>query len=175
MKSHQRGASLILVLVSLTVLLLASAALLRSSDTAMAISANIASKQGATQAADIAFADAGVRIANLADRDVNASGWYYATTQDVDEHGLPRASWATVPEIAAGNYRVQYIVDRLCRVAPVTDAAQQCATAAPTGDTSSKRVGAAVYIPLTAVYYRVTARVVGPKQSESFVQALFTK
>lgn len=175
MSRHQRGSSLLLVLISLTALLFSALALIRATDTSSAIAGNIAAKQAATAAADVGVAAAGERVDGLASADTAQAGWYYAVQLPTASTGLPTVDWSGVAPLAVGNYQMQYVVDRLCIVAPVTDATTQCAIAPVSSEGISHRAGAAWYRPQTAVHYRVTVRVRGPKQAESYVQALFTK
>jgi len=75
-----------------------------------------------------------------------------------------------------GAFQVQYLIDRLCDAPlPVTDSAVQCSIAPTVGQASSHKVGAPLYLPKAPVYFRVTARVVGPRSGESFIQAVVSK
>ncbi len=173
---HQRGGALMITLIALAVLLVAAVSVLRSTGTASAIAANTASKQAAAEAADTALQAAAVRLSALTAIDTDISGAYYATQQAVDSNGLLTVSWTGVPETVVGNFKVQYLIDRLCDAPlPVTDAAVQCSTAPAASESTSFRVGAPLYVPKTPVFYRMTARVVGPKSSESFIQAVVSK
>lgn len=174
--TRQRGGALVVTLVALAILLVAAVSLLRSTSTASAIVGNTASKQAAAEAADTAIQAAAVRLSALTGIDSNVTGAYYATQQTDDANGLPAVDWSGVASTQVGNFRVQYLIDRLCDgPLPVADSAAQCSIAPAAGQTWSHKVGAPVYVPKAPVYYRVTARVVGPKSSESFVQAILSK
>ena len=111
----------------------------------------------------------------LANADSAAAGVYYATRQNVDAHGLPTVNWAGVPATTVSTFRVQYVIERLCQGAtPVTNVLSQCLTTESTQD-GSKKVGSPAYSGTTAVYYRVTVRVQGPRNAESYVQSLLSK
>jgi type IV pilus assembly protein PilX len=176
---RERGGVLIVALIAMVVLLIGATALLRSTDTANAIAGNAASKQAAVAAADTAIQAAAVYLGSLTP-DTAVSNIYYSTQQAVDATtGLFSSStiWTGPTATTVGNFQVQYLIDRLCDVTPVTDKRTQCAVAPAVADVVSHRVGSpnAALAPIGAVYYRVTARVVGPKSSESYVQAVLSK
>ena len=99
----------------------------------------------------------------------------YATRQNVDAYGLPTINWAGVPAATVTNFRVQYVVERLCQgPTPITNLIGQCLTNENTQD-GSRKVGSPAYSGTTAVYYRVTVRVQGPRNAESYVQSLLSK
>jgi Tfp pilus assembly protein PilX len=171
----QRGASLIIVVVLLVVLMISALALVRSSETVGAVAGNVAFKQAATEASDVGVADASGWLAALANADAAAPGVYYATRQNVDGYGLPVIDWSAAPERVVNAFKVQYVVERMCQgPLPVTSVKTQCLTAQDQ-TAGSKKVGSPSYSGSTAVFYRVTVRVKGPRNSESFVQSLLSK
>lgn len=172
-RTAQRGAgSLIFVLILLTVMLVATTSLFKSSEVSTAIAGNTAFKQAATQAGQLGVAAAAVALKGVAAPDVGADR-YYPTRLAEDAYGLPSGiNWKGVPSSAQGMFSVQYVIDRLCSVSPVTDVASQC-QGDTSSETSSAKVGAATYVSIGAVYYRATIRVTGPKNTETFIQALF--
>jgi len=171
----QQGASLIIVVILLVVLMISALALVRSSETVGAVAGNVAFKQAATEAGDVGIAAANGWLAALANADAAAAGVYYATRQNVDGYGLPTIDWALIPETAVNAFKVQYVVERLCQgPLPVASVTAQCLTAQDQ-QSGSKKVGSPSYSGNTAVYYRVTVRVKGPRNSESFVQSLLSK
>jgi hypothetical protein len=83
--------------------------------------------------------------------------------------------WSPVPAATVNSFRVQYVVERMCNgPTPVASLTVQCLTNQSQQD-GSRRVGSPSYSGSTAVYYRVTVRVRGPRNSESFVQSLLAK
>ena len=64
--------------------------------------------------------------------------------------------------------------DRLCSVAPVTDTPRQCLIK-QVMQTESSREGAEPPDPANSRQFRVTVRVVGPKDTQVWTQALVTK
>ena len=175
MMRNQSGTSLIIVVILLVILMISALALVRSSETIGAVAGNIAFKQAATEAADTGIAAATQWLTALTNVDTAVAGVYYATRQNVDAHGLPVLDWSGVPAVPVANFRVQYVVERLCQGAtPITNLISQCLTTEHAQD-GSKKVGSPAYSGTTAVYYRVTVRVQGPRNAESYVQSLLSK
>jgi Tfp pilus assembly protein PilX len=171
----QRGSSLIIVVILLIILMVSALAMVRSSETVGAVAGNVAFKQAATEAADIGIARAATWLGALANAESAVVNVYYATQQGVDGHGLPVVDWSPVPATAVNAFRVQYVVERMCNgPTPVASVTAQCLTNQSHQD-GSKKVGSPAYSGGTVVYYRVTVRVRGPRNSESFVQSLLTK
>ena len=185
-RAGQQGVVLFIALIALVVLTLAGIALVRSVDTSNVISGNLAFKQSALESSDIgvetAFNALPTIISTSLDQDI--AGQYFATIQPVDSNGVPTTiNWSNVPcRDTAGNvvtcgssgYSVQYVIDRMCNgPTPVTNVQASCVTDVPLGG-GSKKAGAVVFSSATAVYYRVTVRVTGPRNTVSMVQAMLT-
>jgi Tfp pilus assembly protein PilX len=173
----QQGASLVIVIILLIILMISAVALVRSTDTMGAVAGNAAFKQAATEAADTGIYNAATWLGSLTNVDSDQVGVYYATRRGVDGYGLPAVDWSSVPPATVSNFRVQYLVERLCDgplpIAPASIAAQ-CMTN-QTAQDGSRKVGSPSYTGATAVYYRVTVRVQGPRNSESYVQSMLSK
>ncbi len=127
----------------------------------------------------------------------NPNYWYYATRR-CDLNGVPTTTqyvegvacagvpfavdattgrWSGVPvaQTISGN-SVQFVVDRLCRgPTPVIDLLASCFAEAGTGGSGSQKAGAAIFTATPTVYYRVTARVAGPRNTVSMVQAILSR
>ena len=171
----QRGSSLIIVVILLVILMISALALVRSSETVGAVTGNVAFKQAATEAADVGIAQATSWLGALGNADAAVAGVYYATRQDVDGYGVPVVNWTEVPAATVNSFNVQYVLERLCQgPTPVASVTAQCLTN-QNQQGGSKKVGSPSYSGTTPVYYRVTVRVRGPRNSESFVQSLLTK
>jgi len=172
---RQHGASLIIVVILLVVLMISALALVRSSETVGAVAGNVAFKQAATEAGDVGIAAATGWLAALTNAEAAATGVYYATRQNVDGYGLPTIDWSPIPETAVNAFKVQYVIERMCQgPTPVANLASQCLTAQGQ-QSGSKKVGSPAYSGNTPVFYRVTVRVKGPRNSESYVQSLLSK
>jgi Tfp pilus assembly protein PilX len=173
--SKQRGVALLIVLVVLAVTLVGSLAMLRSGEISALVAGNVSFREAATQATDIGIADAAKALDVQANLDANIANVYFATRQPDDAYGIPSTiNWATVPGMLVGNYNVQHVVDRLCQVTPVTDATGTCMVR--DGESAgSNKAGSLAYKNPASVYYRITVRVMGPKSTAAYVQALVLK
>jgi type IV pilus assembly protein PilX len=172
---RQRGISLMIVLVVLTISLVGSLSLLRSSEVSALIAGNVSFREAATQATDIGISEAAKALSTMANFDTNVANVYFATRQPEDSHGLPTSvTWSSVPSVTVGYYSVQHVVERLCQTTPVTDPAADCMVRDGEAAGSSK-AGSLVYKNPASVYYRITVRVAGPKSTSAFVQALVVK
>jgi Tfp pilus assembly protein PilX len=173
----QRGVVLFIALIVLVAMTLAGLALIRSADTANSVAGNFAFKQGT-----LTVADAGVEAALAALPTIvtttldSTTTTYFPTRQAVDAKGVPTTiTWSSVPiATTISGYDVQYVIDRLCEgPAPVTDIVGRCVRDVGTGG-GTKKAGGIVFSASNVVYYRATIRVTGPRNTSSFVQAIFT-
>jgi type IV pilus assembly protein PilX len=183
---QQQGVVLFIALIALVVMSLAAVALIRSVDTSTIIAGNLSSKQSATTSADSGVETAIAWMASLPDLTVlnadNAAQGYYST-QSVNPTTL---SWnatnsqaATGSSIVAGTdgsgNTIRYVIQRMCQNAGVPSAGN-CLLGAAIANGSSQSVvdatgaGANTSTNQSPVY-RVTARVVGVKNTISFIQA----
>lgn len=191
----QRGIILFIALIVLVAMSLTGIALMRSVDTNVMVAGNLAFRQGATSAADW-----GVEAARLFLRTSltgntnaldlsNAANAYYATWQaTVDLYGATPSTaddfnWAgnglLVGTDTAGN-EVRYVIQRMCTFeGPSSGTAASCvktATASAGGGTGSTQGTAAYDVgalsPTQVIYYRATVRVLGPRNTLSYVQAI---
>ena len=184
----ERGTVLLIALILLVVLSLAGLALVRSVSTSNVIAGNLAFQQAATHSADSGIETAVAFLeANSGGTALHASGLvggiqYVALRQDP----APGVSWDaywtstlagsgavnTLLPDAAGN-TVSYVIHRLCNS---TGAPTYPGCSASPVDTGSggNSMGASV-IQLNSprqVYYRITARVTGPRNTLSYVQVV---
>ena len=179
---RQQGVVLFISLIMLVAMTLAGIALIRSVDTANLIAGNLAFRQGATLAADsgVEAARTWLLTQNTAtlQNDNAANGYYSFTNFPVSPQTWEQYNWAgssiALPggPDAAGN-QVRYVIHRLC---VVTGPPTNCLTTTTTGGGGGSSMGAGVQNPTgTAVYYyRVTSRVIGPRNTASYVQTLIT-
>lgn len=173
---RERGSALLITLIVMTLMVLASLSFSRSTNTANLIAGNTAFKQAATQAAEVGVDAAGQFIAGLADRETAQAGVYYSTqkAQDADELPLGIDWGSQVPRQQVGNFNVQYIVERMCSITPVTDPVTQC-SGRTTAVRGSQKAGTPTMQGAPVIYYRTTVRVTGPRNAESLVQAAFSR
>lgn len=183
---RQRGVILIVVLLVLIALSLTAVSLTRTVDTALLIAGNIAFKQGTTTMADRGVeaarnwltANAGSTLESHSTGDGYIANW-----QDVDftgnNPGKTDFDWDNAKSLAAAGdndpYTVRYVIHRLCASpGKPTDVACQ---KTPVGGTSGSTKGTPSQNerPLATssqVYFQVTVRVDGPRNTVSHVQAI---
>ena len=182
-KQKQQGVVLFFALIALVVMSLAAAALIRSVDTNSLIAGNLSFKQSSMLSADrgVENAIAWLRVQQgvltvhppFLNTDSVING-YYATT-NVDAKALVDASGLASMTDTQGN-AISYVVQRMC--------VQQGANT----DTHDKRLQNCLFGPggnpnctesdcvarriaaTQRLVYRVTAKVVGPKNTTSYIQ-----
>ncbi|GAB4037592.1 MAG: hypothetical protein Fur0014_05510 [Rubrivivax sp.] len=172
----QRGVTMLVVLVLLSVMLLGGLALARLTDVGTLASGNTAFREGSLQASEVGLNTAFERIREeLDDEDTDVPGWYWAQMQATDAYGVPTVGFDDAPEIAVGPYTVRYVVDRLCDTGEVTDALRQCVVKAKPDPTASRQAGNEPLMPPNSRQFRVTVEVTGPKGTRTWVQSMITK
>ncbi len=172
---RQRGTSLLVVLVALSMLIIGGLALYQSAQTTMLASGAIAQQQAATAAADVGVNAATRYLVALGTPDTSDPNRYFAVQQPEDGNGLPAIGWGPVPTQATGAFAVQYVLERLCDPPlPVADPAAQCSIGPNLDATASHRVGSAAYATAGKRYYRATVRVTGARNLELFTQAVLS-
>jgi type IV pilus assembly protein PilX len=186
--SKQGGVVLMMALIVLVAMTLAGIALVRSVDTSVVIAGNLAFKQAATNSGDIGIeTGVGWLEANNSGSNLHAhipAQGYAATRQDPQTGQTWDAFWNTVlvpagqvitlaPD-AAGN-TVAYTIQRLCNqaLAPTaTGAGCEVSPSAGGAASSSKTAGTVQLLYNSQIYYRITSRIAGPRNSVSYVQAI---
>jgi type IV pilus assembly protein PilX len=192
----QEGVVLMIALIVLVAMTLAGIGMMRSIDTGTMVAGNIGFRQAA-----VATGDSGVETAitwltaNAGSlTGDNSSMGYYSTRQDSLDltgnktaGGVDGVDWGgsdpaqpvkarTLGAVDTSGNQVFYVIHRLCSIPGTINApAQSCATnsSSATGSTQD----APTYdnqglLMANRVYYRITSRVVGPKNTISFVQAV---
>ncbi|MBX3683497.1 MAG: pilus assembly protein PilX [Thauera sp.] len=197
-RRRQRGTALFVALIMLVAMSIAAVSLVRSVDTTVVITGNLAFQQTALQVADYGIEAAAGDLVTIRANSRDAR-WrrgdtcaipggsrtafnYYPTlferastgsptidgvTYTGGYPGVPSLDWNTVPcvtntRIPAG-YAVQYLIDRLC------NHATNCVADNPQ-EGGSRRAGQARFSGAPSIHYRVTVRVSGPNNAQSFVQ-----
>lgn len=195
---RERGVVLFVALVVLVALSIATLAMMRSVDTGTVVVGNLAFKQANLPPADVAVQQAtwmldpslipaGVGFASLTEAERTAGAaqkGYRAVTFDragtgrdaVDAQGIPNmlkdlGLYGAGPVLSVGDNTVRYVVDRLC-TAPGAASAANCVVAL-SGQVNQGIVNERYATTLgTSVYYRVSARVDGPRDSVTYTQAI---
>lgn len=173
---HQRGVTLFVVIVILTVMLLGGVAMVRVSNTDVLLAGNVARVEAAAQATDVGIGAAFEDLKTLSSsvEDSGNGNWYFATRLADDADGLPLGvDWeGAARSLQVGQYTVKYVVDRLCHSAPVSDELNQCLLRESKLDI--RDASGETLTPMTLRTYRATVRVTGPKNTLTWVQALLT-
>jgi Tfp pilus assembly protein PilX len=184
---RQRGIVLLISLIVLVAMTLAGIGLMRSVDSSVVVAGNLAFKEAAVQAADRGSQEAAKWLANSATgtlQNTNDAVGYFSARFLPEPDWFDIANWdrsvvlnGGTPD-AAGNV-VRYVIHRMCTQpdTPYNGAnagvANECAlyfatTAAAAG--GSMAVGAPQFIGSPQLYYRVTTRVEGPRETVSVIQ-----
>ena len=192
-RKAQRGVILFVALIVLVAMSLTGIALIRSVDTNVLVAGNLAFRQGATAAADWGIESARTYLkttinANKAalDNDIPAAAYYATWQSGLDLVGTTTSpfNWSGGSQLVgtdtAGN-EVRFVLHRMCEASGASTAAgSNCVKASGSGGatgTEGSTKGTVSYGTLalpasTVVYYRVTVRVLGPRNTLSFVQAM---
>ena len=195
LRRAQQGVVLFIALIVLVAMSLAGIALIRNVDSGQVIAGNLAFRQAAMHVGDIGI-EAG-RTWLLAQSSttlysdtpgVTGGGGYYAnwaenldlignkTTTTSDDYNWGTAIAVTTPAPPTG-YAVSYVIHRLCKQTgdPASVTCVKLTGAASSSETGTKGAAAfgsmAISVP-SITTYRITARVVGPRNAVSYVQAV---
>lgn len=190
----QSGVVLMVALIVLVAMTLAGLALIRSVDTANIIAGNLAFQQAATNSGDGGIETAitwieGNSSSTLLYSDQPSAGYVAAGSNALSVPGrLVNESWDTywnrvwearavsaAPD-AAGN-TVRRVIDRMCAQAAAPTAGGNCA-ASPviSSATGNAEEGGDIQVEAPSqVYYRITARIQGPRNTVSYVQAVISR
>ena len=177
-RASQRGMTMLVVLVLMTVMLLGGLGLARITEGSTLVSGNVATKEASLQAAEIGWNTAYAQVKALADDSANTGGWYWATMQPTDATtGLPTTiDFDATPSVAGGvgRYTVNYAVDRLCTQAVVSANGRECLV--KQADVMEGRdADTPDYQPQSARQYRITVRVTDERGTQTWTQSLVTK
>ena len=189
-KGKQTGAVLIMTLVVLVLMTLGAIAMVRSVDSSVLIAGNLAFQQSALQSSQNGVEQAvtwlEANAANLSG--TAAAGAGYAANWGASLGPAAGGSWVdywanvllpttlvrTLATDASGN-TVSYIVQRLCPdstsfISSAEDSGCASYRLPPSACSSGKTKGSSFACQLTQ--YRITARVVGPKNTVTYVQSI---
>lgn len=190
--ARQRGVVMIVTLLALVIMLIGAVALMRSFNTSLFMSGNLAFKRDLVNQAERASAVVvpqltGGALATLAARSANSTALNYSASMlPANDQGIPNALLDAAAFAAAGvagndivvadqGVTVRYVVDRLCNAegSEVLLGTAGC-TVGPTPDArggSSSEMNRATLPP--QVLYRLSVRVDGPRNTQAFFQTTF--
>ncbi len=184
-RARQRGAVLFIALIVLVAMSLAGIALIRGVDTANLIAGNLAFKQNAIHGGDWGVEQArawlqGEPAANLYN---DVPGRYFAAMQSgidftATDPSAPDFDWdanSFGPVADPAGNEVRYIIHRMCDASGPLASVNCVSTSG--GGTVGGTQGGATYggaaLPSTSqIYYRITVRVTGPRNTVSYVQVM---
>lgn len=190
----QRGIVLMLAIVVLIIMSLAAVGLMRSLLSSNKVAGNLAFQQAALQSAELGFESAIAWLeqnnygTQLHQTVVNAGYMAFAQNPQRDANGIPapwEQQWNTMvgggapvinlPVDAAGN-RVSYMIHRLCNGVGAPNTGNGCEVHPfPTPIGGSKGGGGSggiINVVPDFFYYRITARVLGPRNTVGFAQTV---
>lgn len=190
--ARQKGVVLIIALIVLVSMTLAAIGMSRSIDTATMVAGNLAFKQATLQGSDTGFSSAfnwlAANSVGATLQTTDLTNGYYSSVPaaEPDWFDPNNAVWGTAITINggvpdnAGNV-VRYVIHRMCTQPDtpynghVAGVANQCALTFPSGGAStggSMSVGSSQFVGIPQIYYRVTTRVDGPRNTVSIAQML---
>lgn len=179
----QRGYMVMVVLVALVAMMVSGVALVRSMDTNQLVAGNLAFRSATVHSADIGVQSAvtwlAARAASAALNKTAEGIGYYAIAGEPnwdDESFWSKcaACVATPAEGDAAGNRISWVIHRMCSSeGNPNDAGNLCSRSAPGGAGAtggSMASDATVFEGSARNYYRVTVRVLGPRNTGTLVQ-----
>ena len=198
--ARQRGVVLIFSLLVLLILAIGAVAILRSTNSSLLSSGNLAFHRDLVNQAEQAvstvmteFKTGGPPLGGVTTTASVLAANYSAVTLATNPQGVPLVllgddtvfgAVGTPGLVPAGNdlpgrtsdVKIRYVIDRLCIAVPptVTASINACvqSTGLPTGGTANRNTAVA---PPSATVYRISVRIDGPRNTQAFLQTTFTK
>ena len=190
MKQHQNGSSLLFILIVLVAMLFGTISLFKSTDMGTIVAGNLAFKESSINAADTAIKEAFTKIGTMPDTetDVTSGYYYYHIQRKTTTDGIPcslqfdaagtcsnsNMTWSD--PISVGINKVFYQIDRLCKATPGPDPTLNCLVEKQYSGGDGNGVGEGGNVgKRDAIFYRVTIKIVGANNTESYVQVSVPK
>lgn len=180
----QRGTSVLVVLVLLSVMLLGGITMARLSESSTMVSGNVTNSDIALQGSEVGLNTALTDLKNLGDAlldsEASTAGkvWYRPTMKtDKSVVSENEAFWDARPSLSVGKggqFSIRYFVERLCTATPVTTPQTECMLRVRPPEVTPAD-GEQQVAPPSFKQYRITVRVEAPKQGYTFVQSVATK
>lgn len=188
-QGSQRGMILYFTVIAIVMLLIGSVALVRSFDGSLTIAGGMAFKRDLVNQGERGIAAAkktlaaGGPLGTETTRQSNQQGNNYSASMLAsDGHGIPKilldeAAWSTAgmsqPDIAdpISKVTIRYVIDRLCKdPGPASPTVCTVSTlGSDTGGTAWLNKAGGASLPV----YRVSLRVTGPQNAQTFMQSTF--
>ncbi|HEY3299770.1 MAG TPA: hypothetical protein VGJ90_03270 [Methylophilaceae bacterium] len=193
---EQAGIVMLITLIALVIMLLASIALIRSTDTNLLVSGHLSFKRDIVNQAERTipvikqlFSTTSTPVGVLStpvsrEQNIVASN-YFATIQASNGFGIPTAlldtssgvnanAAATITGGTGTGVTIRYMIDRMCLAvgpANTTSCSISKSTSDPTGQNKqSSGKPAGIDTPI----YRISIRATGPRNTEAYIQSTFT-
>lgn len=196
----QKGVVMIIALIVLVAMTLAAVALVRSVDTGNIIAGNLSFQQAAMHSADTGVEAAiawleqsktgitlqsddpthGYSAAGTKQNPAPGTSWDSFWTQSLDGRSVcvrgargPNGMSDCDPDPNTGN-KVAYVIDRMCQDAGPSTGGTACTRSIVTSpdDGNGEEGGEVPPNAPSVVYYRITVRVAGPRNTVSYVQSM---
>lgn len=188
-RAPQSGVVLLIALVAVFMLMLAGLATMRSVGTTTLLSGNLAFREATVQSADYGLEAARAWLMQASPSSLINDAAPTGYNSSWNDNFNPRNYDWNNSAIVAGpaDFQVRYVIHRMCRNAndsiidpgSPTSLPQVCYTASISGSLGQSNAQGIDYSTgiqanngSATPYYRITARVVGPRNAESFVQAM---
>ncbi len=189
-RQRQRGVVLFIALIVLVAMTLAGIGMMRSVDTATIVAGNIGFKQASINSGDSGIETAFQWLLNNAGSTTlnvdSSTNGYYSSAPATDPNWNDPTTWTNAVSVnagaqdAAGN-QIDYIIHRMCTLPNVSFNGsngvnpQQCAIKTsnnPSASGGSQKAGAVQFTTTSNLYYRITSRIRGPRNTTSYVQVM---
>lgn len=176
MRSSQRGVVLFIALIVLVAMTLAGLAMMRSVDTNNLIAGNLAFRNAATSAGDAAVevARAWVMSKTPGQLEADQQGYFANWQPSFDPKTFNWAGSGALVGLDNYGNTIYYVAHRMCNESAKSIDATDCAKVSTVSVGSTKGGGSYGSSPLAGtslVFYRITAKVEGPKFTVSYIQA----
>lgn len=187
--NRQRGIILIVTLFALIILMISGIALVRSFDSSLVLAGNMAFKRDLVNqgergmaAAILSMNGSGALVSEITRQSDLVSSNYSASLLTTDVHGIPTIllnddTWTTAGMSAAdikdtvSGVTIRYVIDRLCAVSGAASTAN-CIVGSygDKGGTANVKRAAGITPPV----YRISVRVTGPRNTQTYLQTTFS-
>jgi len=172
----QRGVVLFIALIVLVAMTLAGLAMMRSVDTNNLIAGNLAFKNAAASAGDAAIeaARAWVMSKTPGQLEADQAGYFANWQPSFDPKTFDWLGSGTLVGTDDYGNTIHYVAHRMCNESAKSIDATDCVKVGTVSVGSTKGGGSYGSAPLTGtslVFYRITAKIEGPKFTVSYIQA----
>jgi Tfp pilus assembly protein PilX len=175
-RSAQQGVVLFIALIVLVAMTLAGLAMMRSVDTNNLIAGNLAFKNAAASAGDAAIESARAWLTTKTPGQLEADqAGYFANWQPgFDAKTFDWLAGANLVGVDNYGNTIYYVAHRMCNESAKSIDATDCVKVATVSVGSTKggsSYGSAPLAGTSLVFYRITAKIDGPKFTTSYIQA----